>query len=329
MTSEINRCYRALELEPGASLEQVKQAWRELVKVWHPDRFPNDAKMQHKAQERLKDINGAYEILSRFLASGTPPSGSQATSSNARGRNDSPSSETKTGQSAPPSPPGGHDNSKSSATPKKSKAKRIGLLILAFGVLAYSVNLAIQYHAFTSQLAVVKGIHIGDSRDEVKYRLGFPPSVLGPVEKDPEFKGFQKVYTVFGADNDVNKMPSKTKVEDYSEWVYEEAFSNVRLTVEFNKSGFVESLDLYSDSDKSHGWGPVAGLYSGDSEDKVLSLGAPSQQNLDGVTKTIEYRDIGIVVRLAKGRAYTVTIKGPQDKAALFWRFLRNHYRRG
>ena len=29
MTSEINRCYRALELEPGASLEQVKQAWRE------------------------------------------------------------------------------------------------------------------------------------------------------------------------------------------------------------------------------------------------------------------------------------------------------------
>jgi hypothetical protein len=41
------------------------------------------------------------------------------------------------------------------------------------------------------------------------------------------------------------------------------------------------------------------------------------------------YLDIGIVVRLAKGRAYTVTIKGPQDKAALFWRFLRNHYRRG
>ena len=63
MTSEINRCYRALELEPGASLEQVKQAWREMVKVWHPDRFPNDAKMQRKAQERLKDINGAYEIL--------------------------------------------------------------------------------------------------------------------------------------------------------------------------------------------------------------------------------------------------------------------------
>jgi len=70
MTSEINRCYRTLELEPGASLEQVKQAWRELAKVWHPDRFPNDTKLQRKAQERLKGINGAHEILQQYLTSG-------------------------------------------------------------------------------------------------------------------------------------------------------------------------------------------------------------------------------------------------------------------
>jgi DnaJ domain len=73
MTSEINRCYRTLELEPGASLEQVRQAWRELAKVWHPDRFPNDTKLQRKAQERLKGINGAYEILQQYLTSGPRP----------------------------------------------------------------------------------------------------------------------------------------------------------------------------------------------------------------------------------------------------------------
>ena len=69
MTSEINRCYQVLELEPGASPEQVKEAWRELVKVWHPDRFPNDAKLQRRAQERLKEINLAYEKLQEFLTS--------------------------------------------------------------------------------------------------------------------------------------------------------------------------------------------------------------------------------------------------------------------
>jgi hypothetical protein len=131
------------------------------------------------------------------------------------------------------------------------------------------------------------------------------------------------VYSVFGADNDGNKMPSTTKVEDYDKWVYEEP-DNVRLTVEFNKSGFVESLNLYSDNEKPYGWGPIAGLHSGDSEDKVLRLGQPSRQNLDGVSKTIEYRDIGIVVTLTKGRAYMITIKGPQEKAAVFRRFMRS-----
>jgi hypothetical protein len=81
MTSEIQSFYRALELQPGASLEQVKQARRELAKVWHPDRFPNDPKLQRKAQERLKDINNAYEILHEFLTSGAPPSRSRPASS--------------------------------------------------------------------------------------------------------------------------------------------------------------------------------------------------------------------------------------------------------
>ncbi len=204
------------------------------------------------------------------------------------------------------------------------------LLILAAGVLAYSVNLAIRYHAFTNQLTAVRGIHVGDSRDEVKYRLGFPNDVLGAVIDDKEHKGFQLVYTVNAPTNDVNRMPPTTKVEDYSEWVYEEASSNVRLTVEFNKSGLVESLNLYSDSDKPHGWGRVAGLYSGDSEDKVLKLGPPSRQNIDGVSKTIEYRDLGLVVTLAKGRVYMVALKGlPKNKAPVFWRFMRSYHSPG
>jgi hypothetical protein len=50
------------------------------------------------------------------------------------------------------------------------------------------------------------------------------------------------------------------------------------------------------------------------SEEKVLRLGQPSRQNLGGVGKTIEYRDIGIVVTLTKGRAYMITIKGPRKR---------------
>ncbi|MEI7819830.1 MAG: J domain-containing protein [Verrucomicrobiota bacterium] len=60
---EISTCYRILDLEPGASLEEVKRSYRELVKVWHPDRFRGDPKLQAKAEEKLKRINLAYERL--------------------------------------------------------------------------------------------------------------------------------------------------------------------------------------------------------------------------------------------------------------------------
>jgi outer membrane protein assembly factor BamE (lipoprotein component of BamABCDE complex) len=321
MTSEIKRAYQILELELGASLEQVKQAWREQVKVWHPDRFPNDAKMQRKAQERLKDINGAYELLCQFLADGTSPRGGHTNSSNTKNERDQKSKEAKTERGEPPSPPG-----ESFKRPKKSKAKVVCLFILAAGVLAYCASLAVHYSAFARQLTQIKGIQIGDSRDEVRYRLGIPQEVLGAVIDDKEYKGFQLVYTVNAPTNNVNRMPPTTKIEDYNEWVYEEPNSNFRLTVEFNKSGLAESIDLYSDADKSYVWGSIAGIYCGDSEEKVLQLGKPSEQHLDGVSKTIEYRDIGVEVALTKGRAYMIKIKGPQSKMAVFLCFLRSYF---
>jgi len=67
MTKEILRCFEILELEPEASLKDVKQAYREMAKVWHPDRFPNDSKLRVKAQEKLKQINLAYEKLQDFF----------------------------------------------------------------------------------------------------------------------------------------------------------------------------------------------------------------------------------------------------------------------
>ncbi len=57
------RYLRILELEPGISVDELKRAHRDLVKVWHPDRFADDPRLQLKAQEKLKQINEAYEFL--------------------------------------------------------------------------------------------------------------------------------------------------------------------------------------------------------------------------------------------------------------------------
>jgi curved DNA-binding protein CbpA len=36
MNNFIANSYLVLELKPGASLEEIKSAYRDLVKVWHP-----------------------------------------------------------------------------------------------------------------------------------------------------------------------------------------------------------------------------------------------------------------------------------------------------
>src|SRR5437016_7122805 len=63
--------YRTLDLQPGADVGLVRQAYRVLVKVWHPDRFANDPKLQAISDEKLKDINASYNAVVAYLASGS------------------------------------------------------------------------------------------------------------------------------------------------------------------------------------------------------------------------------------------------------------------
>ncbi|RUT05267.1 hypothetical protein DSM106972_040880 [Dulcicalothrix desertica PCC 7102] len=52
-----------LGLKEGASITDIKQAYRKLVKQWHPDLF-TDKLQQRQAQEKMHQINEAYNLLS-------------------------------------------------------------------------------------------------------------------------------------------------------------------------------------------------------------------------------------------------------------------------
>lgn len=65
-----NRCARCaalhvLDLDWTATENAIKDAYRVLVKVWHPDRFPGDQKLKDAAEEKLKALNAAYVFLTR------------------------------------------------------------------------------------------------------------------------------------------------------------------------------------------------------------------------------------------------------------------------
>jgi curved DNA-binding protein CbpA len=62
--NKLEEYYKVLGLEPGASLEEVNQAYKDLAFIWHPDRIPKDnPRLQQKAEAKLKEINQAREEL--------------------------------------------------------------------------------------------------------------------------------------------------------------------------------------------------------------------------------------------------------------------------
>ena len=60
MAAEKRDYYEVLGLQKGASAEEIKKAYRRLAKENHPDLHPGDK----ACEERFKEINEAYEILS-------------------------------------------------------------------------------------------------------------------------------------------------------------------------------------------------------------------------------------------------------------------------
>jgi hypothetical protein len=65
---DLKRCLEVLELKNATSISQVKHAYRELVHVWHPDRFPSNSALKQRAEEKIREINIAYENLIAFLS---------------------------------------------------------------------------------------------------------------------------------------------------------------------------------------------------------------------------------------------------------------------
>lgn len=60
---DINRAFEILGLPLTATPAEIKEAYRDLTKVWHPDRFVSEPRLRAKAEETFKRINEAYQVL--------------------------------------------------------------------------------------------------------------------------------------------------------------------------------------------------------------------------------------------------------------------------
>ena len=55
--------YEVLGVRQGASEAEIKEAYRNLVKKYHPDKYQGNP-LAGLAEEKLREVNEAYEMLS-------------------------------------------------------------------------------------------------------------------------------------------------------------------------------------------------------------------------------------------------------------------------
>jgi len=60
--------YKELGVSPGASRDEIRDAYGKLAKKYHPDRFQEDY-MKELAEEKMKKINEAYDFLMKGASS--------------------------------------------------------------------------------------------------------------------------------------------------------------------------------------------------------------------------------------------------------------------
>ena len=63
--------YSVLGVSPSATDEEIKSAYRALVKKYHPDRYADNPDLAEVAKEKMQEVNAAYDEIEKLRKSGS------------------------------------------------------------------------------------------------------------------------------------------------------------------------------------------------------------------------------------------------------------------
>jgi len=66
-SKNIGKLLELFDLGNDFSDDQLKSAYRDLVQVWHPDKYENNDRLKERAETKIKEINEAYGTLRALL----------------------------------------------------------------------------------------------------------------------------------------------------------------------------------------------------------------------------------------------------------------------
>ena len=81
--------YKILGVSKNASDDDIKKAYRELVKKYHPDNYDANNPLRDLANEKMQEVNEAYDEIQRLRSSSSSSSDFNYSYDNAYSSSDS------------------------------------------------------------------------------------------------------------------------------------------------------------------------------------------------------------------------------------------------
>lgn len=60
---DLNKYYKILDVTPDTPWEDIKRAYHDMMKIWHPDRFAGDRRLQKIVEEKTKELTHAFKKI--------------------------------------------------------------------------------------------------------------------------------------------------------------------------------------------------------------------------------------------------------------------------
>ena len=154
-----------------------------------------------------------------------------------------------------------------------------------------------------------EGISLEMDMSEVKYILGYPDSVLYPLEDVNKGKGKKMLAQLLASKEDIERSPNGAI--DFYDWQYDKGVKRIDIGFD-NSTSKVTSIGCYVDEREFVDAGTCAinGIQALDNEEDIFrKLGTPSSSVIDNTTKTVVYSKYNMKINLVKKTAYYIIVE--------------------